>query len=206
MSRKRIRLSFASNMKKMKISVLSIVILTVVSCQNNSQKIGLSKYSINFDGVLDTILPHFAKLHDSMPESAKFSKRYSEYMQVHKSERHYEWMNYSEQKDGYSYFLISRNEPSIRKDKYSAICGRFKRQNNGSIDSASYEELFWTWKMKKDDLTKKSELLFKTVIDVGNVAAYTPGNSDGEWVEFPGNGVVYDKERQKWIAPSNSLK
>lgn len=190
----------------MKISTLSLVILTVVSCQNNSQKIGLSEYSVNFNGVLDTILPHFAKLHDSIPESAKFSKRYSDFMQVHKSERQYEWLNYSEQKDGYSYFLISRNEPSIRKDKFSAICGRFKRQNDGSIDSASYEELFWTWKMKKDELAKKADHLFKTVISDGNVDEYTPEHSEGEWVEFPGNGVVYNKEHQKWIAGSNSLK
>ncbi|MEZ4805755.1 MAG: hypothetical protein R2852_09800 [Bacteroidia bacterium] len=192
-------------MNKIKICVLSIVILTVVSCQNKSQEIGLSKYSVNFNGVLDTILPHFAKLHDSIPESAKFAARYSEYMQVHKEERQYEWMNYSEQNDGYSYFLISRSEPSIRKDKFSAICGRFKRQDNGKIDSASYEELFWTWKMKKEELSKKANHLFKTVISQGNVNEFTPEHSDGEWVEFPGNGVVYDKAQQKWVASPNKL-
>lgn len=180
-----------------------IVIAMLSACGNTEQKTySLEDYKLDYEGTLDTILPHFAKLHDSMSYARKFDPAYKHYMEVHKKEREYEWLNYHKTEQGYDYFLITRAEPSLNRDKYSAICGRFRRNESGNIDSASYEELFWTWKMKKPELIRKANKLFSVIIEKGNVDEYVPEKMGDEWVEFPGNGVVYDKSTQNWIRKS----
>jgi len=184
-----------------KILATSLCVFVLWSC-SQKDSYPLSAYTIDYDGVLDTIMPHFAGLHDSITGAQRFLPKNKAYMKVHKQERQYEWLHYTE-KEGYAYFMISRLQPSIKRDKYSAICGRFQRDKNGAIDSASYEELFWTWKMKKDSLFVKSAKLFKTVVETGDISQYTPEKSAGYWVEFPSRYVYYDKPSQTWKAKAS---
>jgi len=179
-----------------KIIVSFVLVLILNSCSNNS-KYALSDYKVNYDGLLDTILPHFSKLHDSIPENQRFLPKNKHFMLVHKGERKYQWMHYTESKDGYAYFMVSRLEPSIKGDKFASICGRFKRNQIGAIDSSSYEELFWTWKMKMPELKEKSAVLFSTMVKTGNVNAYLPEVKE-DWVMFPDKNVSYDKATQTW--------
>lgn len=175
-----------------------IIGLVAFICGCNSKpQYAISDYKLNYDGILDTILPHFSKLHDSIPENQRFLPKNKHYMLVHKVERQYQWMHYTQAKDGYSYFMISRLEPSIKSDKYSSICGRFKRDSKGSIDSASYEELFWTWKMKMPELKEKSLVLFSTVVETGDFKQYLPEVKEN-WIMFPDKNVSYDKATQTW--------
>jgi hypothetical protein len=192
------RRNFAAIYMTKKIIQFLIVILVLNAC-TEQQAYKLSDYHVDYDGLMDTILPFVASLHDSIPSSQRFLEKNKAYMQVHKKERRYEWMNYTE-KDGYSYFMISRLQPSIKKDKYIAICGKFKRDKGGHFDSASYEELFWTWKMKKDSLLIKSPTLFKTVVEGGDLSPYMPEKSAGFWIEFPSATVSYDKSTKSWEA------
>ncbi|MDI1233616.1 MAG: hypothetical protein PSX81_04990 [bacterium] len=186
-------------MKKIIITLSIIVIL--YSCNKNSNY-ALANYSINYDGLLDTILPHFSKLHDSIPESQRFLPKNKHFMMVHKVERQYQWQHYTESKNGYCYFMVSRLEPSIKADKYASICGRFKRNSVGAIDSSSYEELFWTWKMKMPELKEKSLVLFTSIVETGNVDAYLPEVNEN-WVMFPDKNVSYDKSTQTWKSKIN---
>lgn len=179
-----------------KILVSLFIAALMMGCQSKSQY-AISEYSINYDGLLDTILPHFSKLHDSIPESQRFLPKNKHYMLVHKVERQYQWLHYVQAKNGYCYFMVSRLEPSIKNDKYASICGRFKRNAMGAIDSASYEELFWTWKMKLPELKEKSLVLFSTMVETGNVNAYLPEVKEN-WVMFPDKNVTYDKTSQTW--------
>lgn len=177
-----------------------VLALTIFSACKHEKTYSLTDYKIDYDGLLDTILPHFSKLHDSIPENQRFLPKNRHYMTVHKKEREYEWRYYTQAPDGYSYFMISRLEPSIKRDKYASICGRFKRKADGSLDSASYEELFWTWKMKMPELKEKSAILFKQIVEKGEVNRYLPEVSKGEWIMFPDKNVRYDKATQSWIA------
>lgn len=178
--------------------ILSALVLLLFACNTSKAKYELSNYKINYDGVLDTIIPHFAKNHDTIPVALKFSPKFKFYYDLQKQERNYQWLNYTEAEDGYSYFLIKRDEPSLKRDKFIAICGRFKRSKNGSIDSASYEEIFWTWKMRVEPLKEKALTLFEKAVEGKSLADYTPEKSKDEWIEFPGNGVYYDKSSQSW--------
>ncbi len=172
--------------------------LLVSGCSNPSKQYSLESYSYNYDAVLDSILPFFAKLHDSIPFEKRFSNDYKEYMDTHKKEREYTWLYYTEHTDSFTYFMVYRNEASVKHDKYASICGRFKRTHSGSIDTSSFEELFWTWKMRKPQLLERSAILFKYQMDKGNIEKYKPGKSDGDWVEFPGLGVEYNKSLHTW--------
>lgn len=178
--------------------LLPIVMLALlVSCGDRQS--GMETYPHNFSGLMDTLLPYFADLHDSIPEERRFDTLYREFMQVHKSERLYKWLAYTEKPDGYMYFLISRLEPSMKNDKFAAICGRFKRDAEGRFTGMDYEELFWTWKMREKEMRVKSLKLFGMASEGKDLSAYTPERSEEEWIEFPGNGVVYHKSSKSWI-------
>jgi hypothetical protein len=181
-----------------KIIPFLIVLLLLNACKEQHAN-RLSDYRVDYDGLMDTILPFVASLHDSIPSRQRFLAKNKAYMRVHRKERQYAWMDYAE-KNGYAYFMISRLQPSIKKDKYIAICGRFKRDNGGHFDTASYEELFWTWKMKKDSLQSKAGTLFNTVIEGGDINPYMPERSEGFWIEFPSATVSYDISSKSWKA------
>ena len=182
----------------LKYIIFAVLVFLFFACNSSKSNHDLSNYKVNYEGVLDTIIPHFAKNHDTIPSAYKFSPKYKFYYDQQKQDRNYKWLNYTEAKDGYSYFLIQRDEPSLKRDKFIAICGRFKRKQDGRIDSVSYEEIFWTWKMKIEQLNQKAQVLFDMAVEGKSLADYTPEKSKDEWIEFPGNGVFYDKLSQTW--------
>jgi hypothetical protein len=174
--------------------IVAFLCISIFSACNDKNHYKLSKYQRDYDALLDTLMPFMSGMYDS---SVAFQQLSPEKMMLHKVEREYEWMHYAE-KGPYSYFMVSRLEPSIKKDKYAGICGRFKRDPKGQVDLSSYEELFWTWKMKKDSLVPKAEILFATVVEKGKIDAYTPEKSKGFWIEFPNANVSYDTSSKSW--------
>lgn len=160
---------------------------------------GIQKAGIDSIGTWDTLLPFFAKLHDSIPYKKRFDSVYSAFMKVHKKERKYQWLFYAKKVDSFDYFMISRLEPSIKSDKYSALCARFKRLSDGRIDTSSFEELFWTWKMLLPELKRKSAVLFKERLKSDDMKAYLPENSEEEYIMFPDIHTRYDKRSKSWM-------
>ena len=189
---------FCSTFMNYKIILCAVGVLFFTACNSSESNYALSAYKNNFDGLMDTILPYLAKGHDTIPKSSRFEAQFKHYYDQQKVERNYQWMHYFEAKDSYSYFAIQRDEPSMKRDKFLAICGRFKRNNLGSVDTSTYEELFWTWKMKAEDLKPKVLELFSKVVKGESLDAYTPEKSKGEWIEFPGNGVSYHQKSKSW--------
>lgn len=163
-----------------------------------SEKYSPALYKLDSGALIDTLLPFFAKLHDSIPFAKRFDTVYRHFMNVHKVERDYKLLYFTKAKDGYNYIMISRLEPSIKSDKYSSLCARYKNNINGAIDTSSFEEVFWTWKMKWPELMKKSALLFRTLIEKGSVEAYLPENSEEEYIMFPDVNSHYDVIDKTW--------
>jgi hypothetical protein len=179
--------------------IFTLVLNLLVSCGNSQPKIELSDYTENFDNLLFEIVPFVAKLHDSIPMNERFLPKNKNFMKTHIIEREYQWLNFYKSDSGYSYFQITRLEPSNKRDKYSAICGKFKQNEDGSLDSASFEEIYWTWKMKKDKLEDKSKTLFLKAIKEESLKAYCDPQTKDDWIEFPNDRVFYDKSTQKWL-------
>ncbi len=177
----------------MRFVLVTTTVLALLSC-NSDRNYPLSEYGRDYDGMLDTLLPFIAGYNDTLPPKDSITRQK---LMAHKLDRQYEWMHYAE-KGNTAYFMVSRLESSLRKDKYAAVCGKFTRDSQGKVDLSSYEELFWTWKMKKDSLSYKGDILFSIAVENGKLDAYLPEKSAGYWIEFPSSNVYYDKAGKAW--------
>lgn len=148
--------------------------------------------------LVDSLLPFFAKLHDSIPDNRKFDTLYRKAIAQHRVERQLELLYSGKGKDGRTYFVITRLEPSLKKDKYSALCASFRRHSDGSPDTSSYQEVFWTWKLKKEELYPKVRLLFKETLAGESLRKYYPQYSNEEYIMFPDERVAYDTINKSW--------
>ena len=153
-------------------------------------------------GILDSVLPFIAKKHDTMPAAKRFDAAYQPYYLNQKKDRQYSLIYSALSSDSFNYFLIRRLEPSIKNDKYAAICGRFKRLSSGAIDTATFEELFWTWKMPLRELNKKSAILFNAVVLGKDLKPYIPGRENDLFIMFPDANVSYNTKTKTWMSKS----
>lgn len=182
----------------MKKLVFTMLCLGILSCQNH-ERIYTKNYKLDFDKLMLQIVPFIAKLHDSIAEKNRLNIENIEFIKTHIEERQYKWLNFYEDSLKTYYFQISRLEPSIKNDKFSAICGSFKLSDNQTIDKKSFKEIYWTWKMRENDLAKKSEILFKEAINQQSLDAYQYPKASEDWIEFPSDKVIYNTESQSWI-------
>lgn len=174
------------------------LVFVLLSCADNKKSVLVEDYQVNKDSLMLQIVPFVAKLHDSIPHNERFLKKNQTYMKSHSIERQYQWLNFFKDSDSFYYFQIARLEPSINNDKFAAICGKFKLLNDSKIDSASFTEIYWTWKMKKENLMTKSSKLFELVIDKKPIEPYQYPQAKEDWIEFPSDKVYYDKQSQSW--------
>ncbi len=123
------------------------------------------------------------------PESLSEKEHYEELLRKARFEK------YFVQGEDY-YFLISQPAPSL-VEKRHATGGRFKLNDKGEL--TEYEEIFRTWKMIPDTLKRRSSFLFDKMVKQESLVPYYTKNSDGvEYIEFPDDRVVYDKNKRKW--------
>lgn len=175
-----------------KILILTLVLL-VFACNNKQVNLDIQKHQ----KLIDTLMPRFAKLHDSIPNNSRFDKSLLPFYQIHKTERQYELQEYACINEEY-FFAISRLEPSIKKDKYAIVCGSFRRNSAGEIDSSSYREIYWTWKMLKNDLIERNKILFEKAINGADLSDYMPEKAGDKYIMFPDGKVSFDRATQSW--------
>lgn len=179
--------------------LLSFVFLSVFACQNH-EKIKTSNYSLDFENLMLQIVPFVAKLHDSISEENRLNKGNNAFIESHIIERKYQWLNFYIDSSKTYYFQISRLEPSIKNDKFSAICGSFNMLDEKTIDKNTFKEIYWTWKMREKELDKKSEILFKDCIHKKSLEKYKYPKANEDWIEFPSDKVIYNEKTQSWMA------
>lgn len=180
----------------MKYFIFVGILLGFVACQSAQN----FRQNLPSTQLLDSLMPFMAKRPDSATSVNRFEACFKSYYQQQKQEKQYQFTHAFKANNGYEYLMVKRLEPSLKHNKFSAVCIRFKRLNNGQLDPKSYEELFWTWKMLPEQLLEKSDVLFEQAIQENDLSVYQPEQSEGEWIEFPGNGVVYDKVNQTWVS------
>ncbi len=148
--------------------------------------------------VLDALMPFIAKKHDSIPNAKRFDVAYKVYYEAQKSERQYKILYSGIAKDSSHVLMVSRLEPSIKNDKYASVCIKYKLNSSGTVDTSTYEELFWTWKMLMNDLYPKSAKLFRKVINNEDLNKYYPGEGREEYIMFPDGNAYFDKSSKTW--------
>jgi len=100
--------------------------------------------------------------------------------------------------EGTHYYLLTRPAPSLY-EKEAAIAGMVRYDENGGI--VYYEEVFRTWKMRKEELLPRSEKLFDLMVKGEDLAPYFPENSgDDEYIEFPNDFTRFDPDDRIWVS------
>jgi hypothetical protein len=180
------------------IRVAKIVIIIFSSfswgCQQN-EKYGPEKYLLPNEQkqFLSGISRYIAKLPKRATHSQKFDNKYNSYYE--EEMKSYQLVHYFISQDSIHFFLVTRPAPSLY-DKKVAIGGRLKYNDKGEI--AEYEEVFRTWKLKKEELERKGVILFAAMVEKGNVNEYLPDKTKDDWVEFPDNKNYFDKTSRRW--------
>ena len=181
----------------MKINTNALIWMLLVSlftsC-NDSKKYDPLSYldDIQQQGMLRKIIPYCAKL----PEPYSIADRFNpELDSFYREEiKKYKLQHYFISEDSVHYFMINRPAPSLY-EKRLAIAGRFKKDGQIITD---YEESFWTFKMKDQELREKGKVLFAQYVEGKDISGYMPGKKEEEWIEFPDVHCSYDKETQCW--------
>ena len=99
--------------------------------------------------------------------------------------------------DSTYHFAITKVAPSLKIKKVATI-GKLKKDKSGKI--VYYEEAIRTWKMEKNELEKKTRILFEKYINNEDLEPYYTKNSGNDfYIEFPDDNNKYDVEKRQWV-------
>lgn len=183
-------------------TVLFLAILLLAACTTNRDyEVSTHLSSPEQEAFKKSIIRYVAPLPEKANEKNRFDVKF---------DAHYDRQTdrvrldkYFPSPDGYVYFEVSRIAPSF-KVKRAATAGRIKYDAAGEIEE--YEEVYRTWKMEEEELSKKTELLFDTFVTGKDLTLYLTANSEEEYIEFPDNQVKYDKELRSWVGNDRVLQ
>jgi len=184
-------------MKKQNIKGVTFLLMLLIGaagCTSNIDSINpddhLSK--TEKEAVKKAIIRYIAKPSDDEEPGQRFTSKFDKYYNEQAASATLEFYAV---KDDYHYYLISQPAPSMIKKRH-ATAGRFKLNDKGEI--MEYEEIFRTWKMKPEDLTARSKILFTKLIRGESLEKYYTKNSGDQYIEFPDDRTYYDREAREW--------
>jgi len=183
----------------MKMSIRTFFVIIVVShlygCKepdyapsahfkNNQEEVNFIRSTIQYYGKLPKGYTNDRR------QDTVLNKHYDQIIQVYLLEAYH-----IDKKSEYHYFMVSRPAPSLY-EKRICIAGKLKYAPDGSF--SDYEEVFWTFKFKKEILKEKSMMLFRKMVQGESLEAYLPQNSTEEFIEFPDARNAFDKKSKTW--------
>jgi hypothetical protein len=177
-------------------STLILSLALLVGCQPAAKNFEPSQHLSmeQLDSVKRNILPYLAKLPKRATHDTKFNPSYGTYYDGLMEQ--FQWRAIWPGGDGSYYFLIDRPAPSLYQ-KRIAIAGKLSFSPD-SYEITTYEEAFWTFKMKEEELAKKATMLFDLYVDGQSLEAYLPMKSEEEYIEFPDALNRFDVESRRW--------
>lgn len=179
----------------MKLGYFSVFLSIMIGCSSHEQYQPNGHLSPQEqDKIVTLIIRYVGKQPDKANDSTKFLSQYDEHY-LDQAAKHKLTLYYRSD-DEQHFFLMTRKAPSIH-EKYVATGGKFRLNEADSL--IEYEEVFRTWKMVSDTLTKRSLILFDKMVKGESLDEFLTKNSKGiEYIEFPDDHVVYDKVNRKW--------
>lgn len=140
-----------------------------------------------------SIIRYIAKSPEGLTVQERFypqyDSHYREQQALHALDAYFE-------KDGNIFFMLSRKAPSLT-EKRVATGGKVRFAKNGTVEY--YEEIYRTWKMVPDTLTRRSMLLFDKMIKGESLDPFLTKNSGGvEYIEFPDERTWFDVQERVW--------
>lgn len=179
----------------MRIFIAFFITLLAFSCQNNKAYQVDNQLSVeeqlNFK---NAIIRYVAPVPKKATYETRFEERFDDFYEDQVEKHQFDFYFYDE-KSGRQYFSLSRVAPSLYEKKV-AVTGYVVLDDKNDI--LDYEEIYRTWKMKPEELSKKNLVLFETLVTGGDLSPYYIENNEEEWIEFPDAKVAYDKVNRKW--------
>lgn len=147
------------------------------------------------DDIMGKIIRYMGKPPDGVAPEERWAKGYDEHYReqqaLHRLDAYYV--------DGRTqYFLVSRTAPSLT-EKRVAIGGALQLDEQGMV--TGYVEVFRTWKMPPDTLSKRGAFLFDLMVRGNDLEPYyssRSGNTD--FIEFPDDRTYFDTATRMWKA------
>ncbi len=143
--------------------------------------------------IKEEIIRYVAKAPRRVISDIKFDTTYDEhYATVVKQ---YDLMAYFISKNNEHFFLVARIAPSM-EEKLVATGGRMKFDDDFNL--TEYEEVFRTWKMKRQDLEERATYLFDLMVKGEDLTPYYTATAGFNYIEFPDDHVFFDKQTRTW--------
>lgn len=178
--------------------LLCLSVICLLSCNTGNKpekQYGTDEITADEITVLtNSLIRHIAKMPDKASHESKFQSRYDDY---YKNETaRYELVFYGQNpKTGAEFFTYLRPAPSIH-EKYVAVGGEIVRKND---EITQLTEHYRTWKMTREELMPKANLLFGKMLQGEDLTPYYPQNSgDEEYIQFPNESNYYSTEEKRW--------
>ncbi|MDP2187489.1 MAG: hypothetical protein Q8J69_02290 [Sphingobacteriaceae bacterium] len=179
------------------ILLFALLLTGLVAC-NSKKEVDLSPEQYwtmeQQDSVMLRILPYLAKLPRKATHETKFESQFQEYYNELLPD--FKFRALSPSANGEFYFLMDRPAPSLY-GKRIAIAGKLKVDMDSYVVE-SYEEIFWTFKLKEPVLTERAMFLFQELLAGRSLEPYLPMNSEAEFIEFPDKHNRFNRSARKW--------
>jgi len=146
--------------------------------------------------VFPKLVRYIAKPPKLVKGQQRFESRFDNY--YNNAEKDFKWdLFYSNSETNVHYFLVTKEASSLYQ-KRIAIAGSYKLNHDTMSD---YKEIFWTFKLKEQELKDKSVHLFDLMIKGEDLTKYYPQNSkdNEEWIEFPDATTYFNSDSLVWM-------
>ncbi|MCS7004279.1 MAG: hypothetical protein NZM38_03015 [Cytophagales bacterium] len=183
-----------------KISVGVLVLSFLGNCNNNHNRsdinVNVSTYldSVAQKKLLAKICRYAAKRPKNVSCGKQFDSQFDAYYQEELKKYRWEGIYPASNKKEY-FFLVSRSAPSLY-EKRVAIGGKIALDEKDSI--IYYEEAFRLYKMKIEEMKRKSQMVFQEYIEGKDLTRYYPQNSSEEIIEFPDQTNYFNVSTGCW--------
>jgi hypothetical protein len=172
--------------------LLLILFALAVSCKSKSYKPTDHLTAKEQDAIMWTIIRYVGRAPEGLTYPERFYKgydpHYREQQSLHRMDAFFI-------KGDTCYFLVSRRAPSLI-EKRVATGGKLVLADGGTL--AYYYEVFRTFKMKDEELKKKSMLLFDRMVKGESLTLFERKRSQEEYIEFPDEINYYDAQERQW--------
>jgi hypothetical protein len=173
-------------------ALILLLAFGTVSCEKKSYQPNDQLTLKQQDAIMWTLVRYYARSPEGLTSLERFYKGYDKYYQeqqaLHKMEAFFI-------KGDTCYFMISRRAPSLI-EKRVANAGKFVLGEKGEL--VYYKEVFRTFKMKPEELQKKSMFLFERLVKNENLSIFERSKSQDEYIEFPDERNYFDDKERIW--------
>jgi len=191
-------------MKSLKISYVILLIAFTTSCSQTSKEtyeVGSQMTSEEQKSFLHDISRYVGELPKNGGYETRDEARFDEHYKKQEEQSTLKYYH-KDDKTGTEYFLLTQMAPSLQ-EKYVALGGKLKRNNNKAIEE--YEEVFRTWKFPMEQLEPKAEMLFVKLVNGEDLSNYYSDKAGDQYIEFPNQTARYDKNLRRWVTNNNPL-